>query len=53
MWRKLVVLGMAILLLGAVLHARVTLLYMTAGDINMLALAQNVIGPMFSERYPE
>jgi len=53
MWRKLLILGMAFLLFGAVLHAKVTLLYMTAGDINMLALAQNVIGPMFSERYPE
>ncbi len=32
---------------------KVTLLYMTAGDINMLALAQNVLGPMFSAKYPE
>ena len=30
----------------------VSLVYMTAGDVNMLALAQNVLGPMFKEKYP-
>ena len=53
MWRKLVSVGLLILLLSGALQAKVTLLYMTAGDINMLALAQNVLGPMFSELYPE
>ncbi|MEM3485573.1 MAG: extracellular solute-binding protein [Thermofilum sp.] len=38
---------------GLAAPERVTLLYMTAGDINMLALAQNVLGPMFAEKYPE
>jgi len=42
-----------IALVGIATPEKVTLLYMTAGDINMLALAQNVLGPMFSERYPE
>lgn len=31
---------------------RVKLIYMTAGDVNMLALGQNVIGPQFSKKYP-
>ena len=53
MWRKLTGVGLLILLLSGALQAKVTLLYMTAGDINMLALAQNVLGPMFSELYPE
>lgn len=30
----------------------VKLIYMTAGDVNMLALGQNVIGPQFSKKYP-
>ncbi|MEM1552666.1 MAG: extracellular solute-binding protein [Candidatus Bathyarchaeia archaeon] len=38
---------------GLAAPERVTLLYMTAGDINMLALAQNVLGPMFAKKYPE
>lgn len=29
------------------------LVYMTAGDVNMLALGQNVVGPQFSEKYPD
>ncbi len=28
------------------------LIYMTAGDVNMLALGQNVLGPGFQEKYP-
>ncbi|RKX72965.1 MAG: ABC transporter substrate-binding protein [Spirochaetes bacterium] len=28
------------------------LIYMTAGDVNMLALGQNVLGPQFSKKYP-
>jgi len=31
---------------------KVRLVYMTAGDINMLALGQHVIGPLFTEKYP-
>jgi ABC-type glycerol-3-phosphate transport system substrate-binding protein len=30
----------------------VSLVYMTAGDVNMLALAQNVLGPEFKEMHP-
>ena len=30
----------------------VTLVYMTAGDVNMLALAQNMLGPEFKKLYP-
>jgi len=30
----------------------VKLVYMTAGDVNMLALGQHVIGPQFNEKYP-
>ncbi len=30
----------------------VSLVYMTAGDVNMLALGQNVFAPMFHEKYP-
>ncbi|MEM1679192.1 MAG: extracellular solute-binding protein [Ignisphaera sp.] len=33
--------------------SKVRLVYATAGDINMLALMQNVIGPMFMEKHPE
>ncbi|MEW5816415.1 MAG: extracellular solute-binding protein [Spirochaetota bacterium] len=33
--------------------APVKLVYMTAGDVNMLALGQNVLGPQFSEKYPD
>jgi len=32
---------------------KVKLVYMTAGDVNMLALGQHVLGPKFSEKYPE
>ena len=32
--------------------AAVRLVYMTAGDVNMLALGQNVLGPEFSKKYP-
>ncbi len=28
------------------------LVYMTAGDVNMLALGQHVIGPLYTEKYP-
>lgn len=55
MKRYIGLIGLALLIAWAGLAApeKVTLLYMTAGDINMLALAQNVLGPMFSARYPE
>jgi len=33
--------------------AAVRLVYMTAGDVNMLALGQNVLGPAFSKKYPD
>jgi putative spermidine/putrescine transport system substrate-binding protein len=33
--------------------AKVKLVYMTAGDANMLALGQNVVGPQFSKKYPD
>jgi len=33
--------------------ANTKLVYMTAGDVNMLALGQHVIGPQFSEKYPD
>jgi len=32
--------------------APVKVVYMTAGDVNMLALGQNVIGPALAEKYP-
>lgn len=32
--------------------AKVKVVYMTAGDVNMLALGQNVVGPQFSKKYP-
>jgi len=32
--------------------AAVRLVYMTAGDVNMLALGQNALGPAFSQKYP-
>jgi ABC-type uncharacterized transport system YnjBCD substrate-binding protein len=32
--------------------APIKLVYMTAGDVNMLALGQNVLGPAFSKKYP-
>jgi ABC-type uncharacterized transport system YnjBCD substrate-binding protein len=31
---------------------KVRLVYITAGDVNMLALGQHVIGPLFTEKYP-
>ncbi|MCD6123229.1 MAG: extracellular solute-binding protein [Spirochaetales bacterium] len=31
---------------------KVKLIYMTAGDVNMLALGQNVFGPQFQKKYP-
>jgi putative spermidine/putrescine transport system substrate-binding protein len=33
--------------------AATRLVYMTAGDVNMLALGQNVLGPAFSKKYPD
>jgi hypothetical protein len=33
--------------------AKVKVIYMTAGDVNMLALGQNVVGPQFSKKYPD
>ncbi len=31
---------------------KIRLIYMTAGDVNMLALGQNVLGPGFQAKYP-
>lgn len=36
----------------SVAQEKVRLVYMTAGDVNMLALGQHVIGPLFTEKYP-
>ncbi|MBU4561782.1 hypothetical protein KKB17_00040, partial [bacterium] len=44
------VLGIFSLNIGA--EEKVKLVYMTAGDVNMLALGQHVIGPQFNEKYP-
>lgn len=44
------VLGIFSLNIGA--EEKVKLVYMTAGDVNMLALGQHVLGPQFSEKYP-
>ena len=38
---------------SAPLPQEVRMVYMTAGDVNMLALGQNVLAPMFQEKYPE
>jgi len=32
---------------------KVKLVYMTAGDVNMLALGQHVLGPKFNEKFPD
>ncbi|MBP7494060.1 MAG: extracellular solute-binding protein [Spirochaetales bacterium] len=37
---------------GAKEAAKTRLIYMTAGDTNMLALGQNVLGPGFQQKYP-
>ena len=37
---------------AAAQESKVRLVYMTAGDVNMLALGQNVVGPEFSKKYP-
>ena len=44
------VLGIFSLNIGA--EEKVKLVYITAGDVNMLALGQQVIGPQFTEKYP-
>jgi ABC-type uncharacterized transport system YnjBCD substrate-binding protein len=63
--RKFVPLLLALLLVGGLALAggqregavekpeQVKLVYMTAGDVNMLALGQNVIAPQLAEKYPE
>ncbi|MGD9307028.1 MAG: extracellular solute-binding protein, partial [Desulfobacterales bacterium] len=58
--RYLVLLLISILVTGLVfvggntaLAAKVKVVYMTAGDVNMLALGQNVVGPQFSKKYPD
>ncbi len=38
--------------LGAFAQENIRLVYITAGDVNMLALGQHVIGPLFTEKYP-
>ncbi len=62
--RKFALLAFILLLVGVWLPAggqkepaaakpeQVKLVYMTAGDVNMLALGQNVIGPQLSAKYP-
>jgi len=47
----IILLMVCIFSLGA-FAADTKLVYMTAGDVNMLALGQHVIGPQFSEKYP-
>ena len=51
----LVVALIGLLVLGTQTEApaAVRLVYMTAGDVNMLALGQNVLGPEFSKKYPD
>ena len=59
--RFFVLLLVSILATGLVLYggmheevaAKVKVVYMTAGDVNMLALGQNVVGPQFSKKYPD
>jgi len=46
-----VVLGIASV--NVVAQEKVRLIYMTAGDVNMLALGQHVLGPEFSKKYPD
>jgi len=46
-----VVLGIASA--DVVAQEKVRLIYMTAGDVNMLALGQHVLGPEFSKKYPD
>jgi len=46
-----VVLGIASV--NVVAQGKVRLIYMTAGDVNMLALGQHVLGPEFSKKYPD
>jgi ABC-type uncharacterized transport system YnjBCD substrate-binding protein len=38
---------------GAMKSGPVKVVYMTAGDVNMLALGQNVIGPQLKQKYPD
>lgn len=45
-----IVLGIFSLNIGA--EEKVKLVYMTAGDVNMLAFGQHVLGPQFNEKYP-
>jgi len=55
--RFIILLLVSILATGLVLFggmhkeaaAKVKVVYMTAGDVNMLALGQNVVGPQFSQ----
>ena len=58
--RFIILLLVSILITGLVfvggnsaLAAKVKVVYMTAGDVNMLALGQNVVGPQFSKKYPD
>src|SRR4030042_759456 len=37
---------------GGGAEQKTRLIYMTAGDVNMLALGQNVLGPGFQEKIP-
>ena len=49
----IVVVGVAAFLLTQKpAEEKIQLVYMTAGDINMLALAQNVLAPEFEKKYP-
>ena len=59
--RFIILLIVSILVTGLVLvggntdaaAAKVRVVYMTAGDVNMLALGLNVVGPEFSKKYPD
>ncbi|MCS7111397.1 MAG: extracellular solute-binding protein [Ignisphaera sp.] len=47
-----VIIGIALQQFAPTTPGKVRLVYATAGDINMLALIQNVIAPEFTKRYP-
>jgi len=46
------VMVLGIFSLNAGAQEKIRLIYMTAGDVNMLALGQHVLGPQFTQKYP-
>jgi len=46
------VMVLGIFSLNGLAQEKIRLVYMTAGDVNMLALGQHVLGPQFTEKYP-